>query len=912
MTTLPQAKTHAPQESLAAPRSTPEAPRFYKLDMRRVTYAEWFAETHNPIILLVAACVKYCGFRPPSSADDLTVDSLAPFEHPLAEIADAVLDRFAPVIPQMAALGFESQLYHHLIDPVQSTTTHLISYLHKSGKVAARSHLRLWSATTPPREYLTTEYFTQFNDGSFLWSINNKPDLASPPESYINRVRKATPEKLLESHQQALQQLIAQGKIIRPIRTPDDLRSMLERQQARLCEFHVQRGVYRLPDSKETAHKPVIAATGEISGDDEILAEIARMQQKHANWITGIVLLIVSLLAFVAISSKDNNSLQELYILVGVLAFHELGHYLAMRVFGYRNVRMFFIPFLGAAVSGQHYNVAGWKKVLVAMMGPLPGIVLAIPLGAAGLWYGKPILTNIAVLSLILNGFNLLPVLPLDGGHIMHSLLFSRHHILDLVFRILALCAMLLLAISTGSAAIIGLVVGGAITLPVTYRLSRITTELRQSGFLPVSQDSCTIAPYSARTIIAKIRSSYTKPVANKVLAQQTLSIFETLNARPPGVLMSLLLGAVHACAILAAIISVAVFVVLPRFNDIAGGLMGIDKGRPIAPETVMTQTVDSVSATITPDTHTTLVADFDDKTKATQAFAGLAFESLKPTQVTLFGQTLLVTFPVDNKDAIKKATDYLKSQSGKIGTARASTALAFKAGDSESMKKAQKELTTFFELSRYGILAPWDPAYSANPEQKAKWQHARETMEKITRAESEVYSQKGYQSIMIKMMKARGDGDDAKASDLQAKMNAMVREHRDKIVQQLKAEPEEQVDHALLADYEKSPLGTTSLTDNTKDPTLRDKAMRSLAPHFGALPRSANGTLAPEAFQYHAQHGYQWDNKDVIWLMGINFSNMHTGPLAALKWLQSQGATDLQYKINASAMDDEEYAEEE
>lgn len=37
---------------------------------------------------------------------------------------------------------------------------------------------------------------------------------------------------------------------------------------------------------------------------------------------------------------------------IGVLLFHELGHYVAMRLFGYRDVRMFFVPFFGAAVSG--------------------------------------------------------------------------------------------------------------------------------------------------------------------------------------------------------------------------------------------------------------------------------------------------------------------------------------------------------------------------------------------------------------------------------------------------------------------------------------------------------------------------------------------------------------------------------
>jgi hypothetical protein len=45
-----------------------------------------------------------------------------------------------------------------------------------------------------------------------------------------------------------------------------------------------------------------------------------------------------------------------------------------MRIFHYRDVRMFFIPFFGAAVSGRHYNIAGWKKAVVSMMGPVPAL----------------------------------------------------------------------------------------------------------------------------------------------------------------------------------------------------------------------------------------------------------------------------------------------------------------------------------------------------------------------------------------------------------------------------------------------------------------------------------------------------------------------------------------------------------
>ena len=113
-----------------------------------------------------------------------------------------------------------------------------------------------------------------------------------------------------------------------------------------------------------------------------------------------------------------------------------------MRIFKYRNLRMFFIPFFGAAVSGQNYNVAGWKKAIVSLMGPLPGIFVGALVGCAGLLLHQPLLIKAATLTLILNGFNLLPVLPLDGGWVMHAGLFSRHYMLDTAFRVLAALAL--------------------------------------------------------------------------------------------------------------------------------------------------------------------------------------------------------------------------------------------------------------------------------------------------------------------------------------------------------------------------------------------------------------------------------------------------------------------------------------
>ena len=51
-------------------------------------------------------------------------------------------------------------------------------------------------------------------------------------------------------------------------------------------------------------------------------------------------------------------------------------------------------------------------------MGPLPGILLGGVLGIAGIVKGHDMMMQVGMLAVILNGFQLLPVLPLDGGRV--------------------------------------------------------------------------------------------------------------------------------------------------------------------------------------------------------------------------------------------------------------------------------------------------------------------------------------------------------------------------------------------------------------------------------------------------------------------------------------------------------------
>src|SRR5262249_941818 len=186
-------------------------------------------------------------------------------------------------------------------------------------------------------------------------------------------------------------------------------------------------------------------------------------------WGGALAVLGISLLLYMG-AARAQGAWDGISIFIAVLAFHELGHYLAMRCFGYRNLRMFFIPFFGAAVSGRHYNIAGWKKAVVALAGPVPGILLALPLGVAGLILHDAKVVEVALFMLILNGFNLLPFLPLDGGWVVHAVLFVRHPALDGMFRLVAALCLLGLAIVMVDWIVIALAVLMLLSIPITWR----------------------------------------------------------------------------------------------------------------------------------------------------------------------------------------------------------------------------------------------------------------------------------------------------------------------------------------------------------------------------------------------------------------------------------------------------------
>ena len=105
-----------------------------------------------------------------------------------------------------------------------------------------------------------------------------------------------------------------------------------------------------------------------------------------------------------------------------LLLVHELGHALEARRQGIPVSAPLFIPFLGAVIAMRGLPKDAWKEAQIALAGPIVG-----SLGAAAVWaYGEAtdnnLLIALAFTGFFLNLFNLLPIVPLDGGRAVAAL----------------------------------------------------------------------------------------------------------------------------------------------------------------------------------------------------------------------------------------------------------------------------------------------------------------------------------------------------------------------------------------------------------------------------------------------------------------------------------------------------------
>jgi Zn-dependent protease len=105
-----------------------------------------------------------------------------------------------------------------------------------------------------------------------------------------------------------------------------------------------------------------------------------------------------------------------------LLFVHEMGHVIQLRREGLKASAPMFIPFMGAVISARSLGDNALAEARVGLAGPILGSVGAA--ACVGLWHatGNDLFRALAYFGFFLNLFNLIPVVPLDGGRAMAAM----------------------------------------------------------------------------------------------------------------------------------------------------------------------------------------------------------------------------------------------------------------------------------------------------------------------------------------------------------------------------------------------------------------------------------------------------------------------------------------------------------
>ncbi len=293
------------------------------------------------------------------------------------------------------------------------------------------------------------------------------------------------------------------------------------------------------------------------------LALLARVMERARRMEPGMEVQLGLFIASVALSVGLGAilwGLQFALVLLLVLILHELGHYLAMRFFGYRNVHMLALPLVGGVTMGLDENPSAARRAWVSLMGPVPGIILGWALaylavtgsfaGDAAGWMAVTIL-----LFLLVNYLNILPMLPLDGGHVVQALLPPRW--INVQAVVLAVTCIVGIGVALVLDLYILVILGGLqlFALGSHFKTGAAMRRLLDRGVPPRSQGR------SSRLLnVLRVLEEVAGPTAKaQSRIAQAEQILQTLDTQPMSWAQRGVIGTLYA-ALLAAPVAAALF----------------------------------------------------------------------------------------------------------------------------------------------------------------------------------------------------------------------------------------------------------------------------------------------------------------------------------------------------------------
>ncbi len=835
--------------------------------------------------------------------DEPNVESLDTFGVPVADVPETIAESFRPLEDALKPLGFGATCWCVFNDDVNGGVGCLAVLLHESGQALARLWCRTMHGSEDAGEHIALTFISAFDDGTFLMSIASMSDMATPPRMQINQLVGASASELWESHRRKL--AADPLNAVAGMASASDVLGLLEEHHQCVHDFYLEHGVFEVPGPEVTATLVDVDEPVDTAAYAAVLAEIERSQTKKPGWGKAIFILGISLLIFFGAGAAA-WSWQMVAALIPILLFHEFGHYVAMRVFGYQDLRMFFIPLFGAAVSGRHYNVPGWKKAIVSLAGPVPGIALGAVLGVVAIVANQNWLLQASLFLLLLNGFNLLPFLPLDGGWVAHAILFSRHPSLDAGFRILAAVALILVGLAMGAFFLPLLGMFMLFGVPMAYRIARTAADIRSRGVDTTAQVDH-IPTNAACRIIGELRNTLPKGLSDRQLANCTLQVFEAANARPPGWIATLAFGAVYAGCFVVPVLCLLMVAFTMRFG--MSGFVDAEPQHALNVEQIRC-VEPPVAIPSTGDGGMTIIATFETPEAASGAFDTVSSRLGDSTRLKLFGQTLVLELPAGSEEVREQFVREFKSQDAEVLVEVSSLegwfALRCVAPNQRIAEEIEKESRHYFVIpAPMQAIPPWAPTLALTDQHR----QSRATYERLVHG-PELEEDRTVQQLGEQMGEADPASDMAAFKSLQEQYQQHVKKLTEGFRQRLRGMGDEQVDVGLIDLYEKRPQYDSAAAESGTDTESAAKAYSEalqqwnvdVGARLGQLPM-VEGDPEPRSGRYSGNGGVEREGMRLTFPY-LSFYRVCDGPEALVEWLHAKGCTEFRYGFGGTPAD--------
>jgi Zn-dependent protease len=160
------------------------------------------------------------------------------------------------------------------------------------------------------------------------------------------------------------------------------------------------------------------------------LAGIAALAAKFATALKALLIALPNLKLFTtAGTALVSVALYSLFWgwefaagFVILLFVHEMGHVIQLRREGIKASAPMFIPFMGAVITSKSLGENALAEARVGLAGPILGSLGAAAVAVVGELTGSDMLIALAYVGFLINLFNLLPIVPLDGGRAMAAM----------------------------------------------------------------------------------------------------------------------------------------------------------------------------------------------------------------------------------------------------------------------------------------------------------------------------------------------------------------------------------------------------------------------------------------------------------------------------------------------------------